>query len=186
MPSSPHQIDAMSPAHGGLPVETTAASGDRKLFKQLLDARADFDAYLRERNAPGHFLSANSPSGPRRRQDVKGFSSKQHAYIRENYRWDDSKSLWTMKNGGQIVTEQNIYDAILSHQRVTENQANDAVYEYMKTRFDGVHMKDVRKAYGLWQQHNLGDLDTGDNILWGGPVATVGETMVSNISDTAS
>ncbi len=84
------------------------------------------------------------------------------------------------------MTEQKIYDAILSHQRVIENQAGDAVYEYMKTRFEGVHIKDVRKAHALWQQHNLGDSDTSDDILWGGQVATIGETIFTNISDPQS
>jgi hypothetical protein len=186
MPTSPHLINEASSTQGGLPIETTATDGDRKPPKQLSDARAEFDAYLREGNAPGHFLSVNSPSGPKRRQDVNGISSKQHAYIQEHYRWHASKRRWTMKNGGQLVTEQKIYDAILSHQRVIENQAGDAVYEYMKTRFEGVHIKDVRKAHALWQQHNLGDSDTSDDILWGGQVATIGETIFTNISDPQS
>lgn len=68
--------------------------------------------------------------------------------------------------------EQEIYDAILSYQRAVGSQANDAVYQYMKTRFAGVHMQDVRKAYAL------GDFDRGDDILWGGPAATVGKNIL--------
>lgn len=91
-----------------------------------------------------------------------------------------------MKNGRQIVKEQEIYDTILSYQRVLENQANDAVCEHMETHFEGVYMKDVRKAHALWQKHNLGDLDRGDDILWGGPAATIGENILTDIIDPLS
>lgn len=176
MPSSFHPINETDSGQDVLP-RTTAADEDRKPPKPLLDARADYDAFLRERKAPGHFLRVNSPTGPIRRQDANGISSKQRAVIQEHYRWDDAERRWTMKNGGRIVTEEELYDVILSHQRVIENQANDALYDYMKTRFEGVHMKDVRKAYALWQKHNLGSADRGDDTLWGGPAATIGEKV---------
>lgn len=178
MPSSSQSV---------LPVTTTASTatnGDHKPYKPLLDARAAFEAYLLEHKAPGHFLSVDSPDGPTRRQDVNGIlSSKQLVFVQKHYRWHNSKGRWTTKNGGQIVTEPEIYDAILSHQRVIASLANDAVYEYMKTRFEGVHSRDVRKAHALWQQHNLANLDRGDDVLWGGPAATLGRKILSNTSD---
>jgi len=179
MPSSFHPINEAVPSQDVLPIRTTATDGDRKPPKPLLDARADVDAYLRERKAPGHFLNVDTPAGPIRRQDVNGISSKQRAFTKEHYRWDDSERRWTTKSGGQLITEQEVYNTILSHQRVIGNQANDAVYEYMKTRFEGVHMRDVRKAYALWQQHKLGNLDGGDDILWGGPAATIGKNILT-------
>lgn len=83
-----------------------------------------------------------------------------------------------MLNGGQIVKEEEIYDVILSHQRAINYKANDAVYNYMKTRFEGVSCKDVRQAYALWKQYKLWNLDKGDDISWGVPAATIGENNV--------
>jgi len=45
----------------------------------------------------------------------------QLAEIRDNFIWDDHHNRWAKNNGGPIVTEDKIYDVILSFQRVHRN-----------------------------------------------------------------
>lgn len=96
----------------------TRAQRNRNRMKQLTDARHDFKAYLEKSQVPGHYLSVSSPKAPLRRTDgIEVTSLAQLAIIRNVFTWDDVQSRWIGKDGGRIVTEDEIYDVILSFQR---------------------------------------------------------------------
>lgn len=160
---------------------SAATPGDRKIPKDLLDARDEFDAYIKQRKASNHFKNVTKRDGPVRRQDWRphgqtSIPQGQRAFIRENYKWNEMIGRWTLNNGGPIVIEREIHDTILSYQRAMAVHTRDAVFHCMKTRVAGVQQVDVRKAHELWGKYNLGALAKDDDSSWNGkPAATIGE-----------
>lgn len=148
-----------------------------KPAKPLLDARAEFEVFIRVTRAPRHFLSVNSPVNPLRREDGN-FVTKQTqlTLIRDCYMWDESTNRWTLKNGGLLVTENEIYDVILSYQRVVKN-TSEALWDRISDDVEGVQRRDVERAHQLWKAHKLGELDLTDDALWGRPRAVISKLV---------
>lgn len=103
-------------------MDSISDSEERKPTKQLTDARHKFDAYLGKALVAGHYLSVSSREAPLRRVDGdKVTALAQLAIIRDRFTWDDVQSRWTLNDGRRIVTEDEIYDIILSFQRQYRN-----------------------------------------------------------------
>lgn len=145
-----------------------ASFKEQKPQKQLIDARSKFDDYLRKRQVAGHYVSVSLRKAPLRRQDGgKVTSKKQLATIRDYFRWDNRQQRWKSRYGGRIVTEDEIYDVILSFQRSC-HKTRDKLWRHVSQKVEGIHRDDVVKAIKLWNDHDLGSLNARDDIIWGG------------------
>lgn len=143
--------------------------------RRLAKARAAFKTYLEKDKPQYHFVSVTVRENPLRRADPNPItSSSRRATIRESYMWDDSRGRWTTKNGLPLVLEDEIYDIILSHQRLDKQGTRKSWYEEIKAVAEGIHYCDVGRAKVLWYEYKLADLDENDDDLWGRPPAPNG------------
>ena len=73
-------------------------------------------------------------------------------------------------NLGSIVTENQIYDAILSYQRYVRPRckAKDAVWTEIRSATAGIQSEDVREANRLWDKYRVNEVDPTDDSLWDG------------------
>ena len=139
------------------------------LHKRVSRAKADFTEYLQQENIPCHFLSIDSPNGPLRRKDGDWITSESWAnHIHDNFEWDNDSNRWRFGSNGIIVTEDQIYDMILSYQRALPCVNEKAFFGAISRSVEGVQWRDVKKARQLWKEHGLGSLDMADDSLWGG------------------
>ena len=154
-----------------------SGAADTKIPDSLVEARKDFDAYLRERKAAKQFLDVTKLPHPIRRVDKSRgkIDVGQLAVIDTEYEWHGykgPKGRWMKKVGDKryaIIKEDEIYDKILSYQRVVKRggpKRIDAVWDFMKPYAEGVDMSDTRKANEIWEKYNLGTIPATDDRLW--------------------
>ena len=143
------------------------------VHKRVSCAKADFADFLQEEKFPGHYLSNNSPDGPRRRKDGDDVISEARVrHIHESFDWDTDKNRWTFGSNGMIVTEGQIYDVILRYQRSLPRTHEPRLFHAISRSVKGILRNDIKRAAQLWSHHQLGDLNLDDDSLWGsGPRA---------------
>ncbi|CAF9939279.1 MAG: hypothetical protein HETSPECPRED_001539 [Heterodermia speciosa] len=145
-----------------------SSSTEPGFHERVSRAKGDFADYLKSENFAGHYLSIDSPDGPLRRQDRGSITSQARTkYIVENFEWDKDRHRWTFR-GNTIVTEDRIYAVILSYQRILPHASQNVLFDAISRCVEGVQNMAVWKAKQLWNQHELGSLDTADDSLWGG------------------
>lgn len=178
--SSPKSQTHNHPSNAGVSAEGTsgfspiAASVYPSDIQRLRDARLEFDAFLKEHGNPivEHFRSLTAPANPLRMRDGDVVrSTKQLRKIQAEYQWSIDKGRWTLKkNGGPLITEEEVFNTVLSFRR-TLNTHKEKLFSYIYGRVGGVQSKDVKKIMDLWKKHKLEDIDPADDALWGGIAA---------------
>ncbi|KAL8791643.1 MAG: hypothetical protein Q9195_005726 [Heterodermia aff. obscurata] len=123
------------------------------LHERVARAKADFADFLKKENISRHFLSVNSRQGPLRRKDGDHITSS---------------NKWTIGRYGIIVIEDDIYDLMLSYQRVLPLASRSTLFHTISRSFEGIQWRDANKASQLWKKHDLVSLDMADDSLWGG------------------
>ena len=166
-PSTPNESNTAR-TQGVTLAANQPSSPKRGLHNRVSRAKADFAEYLQTQNIPRHFLSINSPNGPLRRIDGDWITSEAWAnHIHDNFVWDEDSNQWRLGSNGIIVTEDQIYAAILSYQRALPRTNDKALFSAISRSVEGVQWRDVKKARQLWKEHRLGSLNMADDSLWG-------------------
>ena len=143
---------------------------ETKPEERVSTARVRFDEYLHRSKHKGHFLDVTSPNGPVRRADIGAGTAVQgqHIVTSQKYKWNESKCCWTSSKTRSLVSEDCIYDTILSFQRVMDKDCHDTIHDCINARFQGVLTEDVRVANTLWRLFKLWDVDATNDALWNG------------------
>lgn len=99
------------------------ATDKERYRRQVLRAAEKFQTFLSDNPRDRHYLSVDKRECPLRRIDVNKaqVDTYQVTHIKQNFKWDEGQGNWIRNDGAQIVTEDEIYQVILSFQRVYPN-----------------------------------------------------------------
>lgn len=158
------------------------AKQDRKPLERLIDARNEFTAFLCKEQSPLHYLSITSlEDGPLRRCEVNNggrINAGRRGMIDRNFRYNRLLGQWTGNDGVAIVTEDTIYDAILSKQRDAGNAKSNVLWNRIKKVTEGIEFPDVAKASSVWRKHSLKKLSGSDFVTFNESAKAHGKLIV--------